>query len=601
MTAYAAPIADIRFALDELAGLDAISGLPGCAEVTTDLVDAILAEAGRLAGEVLAPLNRPGDEQGSRLENGGVRTPDGFREAYAAFAAGGWAGLAAPTEFGGQDLPRVIAMAVEELWQAANMAFAVGPLLTQAAIGLLAAHGSADQKRLYLPRLTAGEWTGTMNLTEAQAGTDLSALRTSARRDGGRYRITGQKVFITYGDHDLADNIVHMVLARSPDGPPGIKGISLYIVPKILVHADGSLGAPNDLRCASLEHKLGIRASPTAVMLYGENEGAVGDLIGEENRGVETMFLMMNHARIGVGVEGLGIAERAYQGARAYARERVQGTPIGRRSGGGVPIIRHADVRRMLLSMKARIEAVRGLIYYTAAAADHALRHPDEAARADARAVVDLLTPVVKAWSTDVGVAVASTGIQVHGGAGYIEETGAAQHYRDARIAPIYEGTNGVQALDLLRRKLMGDGGSAARGLIVEMGRIDEPLGRTNDADLAAVRARLNDGLAALGRATDWLVATFPGEPDLAAAGATPYLRLFGTVAGGWQMARAGLAARRRLDANGGANGEDAAFLRAKLTTARFYADQVLGQADAIARIVIEGGASVMALDEDQF
>ena len=601
MTDYAAPLADIRFALDELARLDAVAALPGCEDATPDLVAAILAEAARVAGEVLAPLNRSGDIEGSRLVDGAVRTPEGFRAAFRTFAEGGWIGLAAPRDMGGQGLPRTLAVAVEEMWQAANMGFAVGPLLTQAAIDLLVAHGSEEQRRLYLARLISGEWTGTMVLTESHAGSDLGEITTRALRDGDGTRIKGQKVFITYGDHDLADNIIHMVLARSPDGPPGIKGISLYIVPKRLVNDDGSLGAPNEVRCASLEHKLGINASPTAVMLYGENDGAAADLVGEENHGIEYMFLMMNRARIGIGVQGLGIAERAYQQARAYARERVQGTPLSDPRGARVAIIEHPDVRRMLLSMKARIEAVRGLIYYAAAAMDRAERHPDAAERARAQALVELLTPVVKAWSTDSGVEVASAAIQVHGGMGFIEETGAAQHYRDARVSPIYEGTNGIQAGDLLRRKLMRDNGAAAHALIAEMGALDGPLAETNDADLAAIRARLNRGLAALARATDWLVATFPDQPDLAAAGATPYLRLFGTVAGGWQMARAGLAARRRLDANGEANGEDRAFLRAKLTTARFYADQILGEADAIASIVTEGGMSVMALDEDQF
>ena len=597
MTDYAAPLADIRFALDELASLDEVAALPGCEEATADLVGAILGEAGRVAGEVLAPLNRSGDREGSRLVDGAVRTPEGFREAFATFAAGGWVGLAAPAEAGGQGLPRLVAIAVEEIWQAANMGFAVGPLLTQAAIDLLVAHGSEAQRRLYLAKLVSGEWTGTMDLTESHAGSDLGEIRTRALRDGAGTRIKGQKTFITYGDHDLADNIIHMVLARSPDGPPGIKGISLYIVPKLLVNEDGSLGPANEVRCASLEHKLGINASPTAVMLFGEDQGAVAHLVGEENRGIEYMFLMMNRARIGIGVQGLGIAERAYQQARAYARERVQGTPVSEPRAARVALIEHADVRRMLLSMKARIEAVRGLIYYAAAAMDRAERHPDEAERTRARALVELLTPVVKAWSTDSGVEVASTAIQVHGGMGFIEETGAAQHYRDARITPIYEGTNGIQANDLLRRKLMRDKGAAARAFIAEMGKLDGPLAETNDADLAAIRARLGEGLEALGRATEWLVATFPDQPDLAAAGAAPYLKLFGTVTGGWQMARAGLAARRRLDSNG----ENAAFLGAKLATARFYADQVLGEASAIARVVTEGGTSVMALDADQF
>jgi alkylation response protein AidB-like acyl-CoA dehydrogenase len=586
MTDYTAPLDDIRFALTELANLDQVAALPGYEEATPDLV-----------GNVLGPLNRSGDIQGSRLVDGVVHTPDGFPEAFKAFADGGWIGLSAPLDMGGQGLPKLIAVAVEEMWQAANMGFAVGPLLTQAAIDLLVTHGTAEQRETYLAKLISGQWTGTMNLTESHAGSDLGEIRTRAERHGDHYRIKGQKIFITYGDHDLAENIIHMVLARSPDGIPGIKGISLYIVPKMLVNDDDSLGGPNEVRCASLEHKLGINASPTAVMLYGENDGATAYLVGEENRGIEYMFLMMNQARVGVGVQGLAIAERAYQGARAYARERVQGTTMSDPRGERKAIINHPDVRRMLLGMKARIEAARGLIYYTAAALDRANHHPDEATRSRAGLIADLLVPVAKAWSTDIGVEVASDAIQVHGGMGFIEETGAAQHYRDARIAPIYEGTNGIQANDLLRRKLMRDKGAAARDFIAEMAELDAPLSQTNDADLAAIRARLKDGIEALGQATDWLVTTFPEQPELAAAGAVPYLRLFGTVTGGWQMARAGLAARRRLDSNG----SDGAASNAKLTTARFYADQVLGEAPALARVVTEGGASVMALHEDQF
>ncbi len=597
MTDYTAPLDDIRFALTELAGLDRVAALPGYQEATPDLVDAVLEEAGKLAGNVLGPLNRSGDVQSSRLIDGAVRTPDGFPEAFKAFADGGWIGLAAPQHMGGQGLPKLIAVAVEEMWQAANMGFAVGPLLTQAAIDLLVTHGTEDQRETYLAKLISGQWTGTMNLTESLAGSDLGEIRTRAERHGDHYRIKGQKIFITYGDHDLAENIIHMVLARSPDGIPGIKGISLYIVPKMLDNDDGSLGAPNDVRAASLEHKLGINASPTAVMLYGENDGATAYLVGEENRGIEYMFLMMNQARVGVGVQGLAIAERAYQGARAYARERVQGTAMSDPRGERKAIIDHPDVRRMLLGMKARIEAARGLIYYTAAALDRASHHQDEATRTRAGLIADLLVPVAKAWSTDLGVEVASDAIQVHGGMGFIEETGAAQHYRDARIAPIYEGTNGIQANDLLRRKLMRDKGAAARDFIAEMAALDGPLSQTNDADLVAIRTRLKDGVEALSQATDWLVTTFPDQPELAAAGAVPYLRLFGTVTGGWQMARAGLAARQRLDQNG----SDGAGSTAKLTTARFYADQILGEAPAMARVVTEGGASVMALQEDQF
>ena len=584
MTDYAAPLADIRFALDAQGGLDDVLRLPGAEDLSAELIDAILEEAGRFAGEVLSPLNQPGDRQGCRMVDGSVVTPDGFREAYGNFAAGGWVGLGAAPEYGGQGLPHLVSVAVSELWHGANMAFALCPLLSQSAIAALTDHGSEEQKRHYLAKLISGEWTGTMNLTEPQAGSDVGALKTRAAPEGDHYRIKGQKLFITYGDHDLAENIVHMVLARTPGAPDGVRGISLFLVPKFLVNDDGGLGAPNDLRCLSLEHKLGINGSPTALMAYGEGEGALGTLVGAENSGIDCMFTMMNHARIAVGNEGLGIAERAYQGALAYAKERVQ----GRRDGAPARIIQHPDVRRMLLSMKARIAAVRGLIYYTAGALDGAERHPDQAERARCQATADLLTPVVKAWSTDVGVEVASTGIQIHGGMGFIEETGAAQHYRDARIAPIYEGANGIQASDLLRRKLMRDEGAAARALIGEMTALDEPLSRANHADMAAIRHSLSLGVAALGRATDWLVETHGRDPDLAAAGATPYLGLFGTVTGGWRMASAALAAL--------ADGDSA-----RITGARFYADQELSRASSMATIVTHGGTSVMALEEDQF
>ncbi len=591
MTTYTAPIADIRFALTELAGLDDIAALPGYADATPDLVGTVLEEAGKLAGEVIAPLNKSGDEQGSRLENGVVRTPEGFKEAYAAYVAGGWNALPFDPEYGGQGLPHLVATAVNELWQSANMAFALCPMLTQAAVELLCQYGTAEQKAMFLPKLVTGEWAGTMNLTEPQAGSDLGAVRTRAARDGDHYRLKGQKIFITYGDHDLAENIVHVVLARTPDSPPGTKGLSVFVVPKVLVAADGSLSERNDLRCVSLEHKLGINASPTAVMAYGEGDGAIGYLVGEENRGIEYMFTMMNHARISVGVQGLAIAERAYQQARAFAAERVQ----GRRGGEAVTIVHHPDVRRMLLLMKSQIEASRALIYYTAACLDRAARHPDADGRARSQALVELLTPVVKAWCTDLGVEIASLGVQVHGGMGYIEETGAAQHYRDARINPIYEGTNGIQANDLVRRKVAGDGGAAARAFIAEMAAADAGLAKSNDADIAAIRRALRGGLEALGRTTAWVVATYRDDPDRVSAGATPYLRLFGTVAGGWQMARSGLAAQAAM-----ADGGDAGFYRARLTCARFYADQVLSQAQGLAHTVTCGGDSVLALAAEQ-
>ncbi|MCW5774274.1 MAG: acyl-CoA dehydrogenase, partial [Rhodospirillaceae bacterium] len=427
MTDYAAPLADIRFALEHVAEFDTIAKLPGYEEATPDVVGHILEEAGKFAGEVVGPLNRIGDQQGSRLENGVVRTPDGFKDAYAQFVAGGWNGIAFSPDHGGHGLPWTLNAAVVEMWDAANTAWSLCPMLTVGAVEAISAHGTAEQKRLFLPKLVSGEWTGTMNLTEPQAGSDVGALRSRAMRDGNHFRIFGQKIFITYGDQDYTDNVVHLVLARIEGAPPGVKGISLFLVPKVLVNADGSLGARNDLRPVSLEHKLGIHASPTCVMAYGENEGAIGTLIGRENEGMACMFTMMNNARFNVGMLGLGTGERAWQQARAFAKERIQGRDLVTGEN-DVPIVRHPDVRRMLLSMKASTEAMRAMAYYLASRVDLAKRHPEAAARKEAQAIVDLLTPVMKAWCTDTGCEVASTGVQVHGGMGFIEETGAAQH-----------------------------------------------------------------------------------------------------------------------------------------------------------------------------
>ncbi|MFI4985918.1 MAG: acyl-CoA dehydrogenase [Alphaproteobacteria bacterium] len=592
---YAAPLSEMRFAL-ELAGLAEVARLPGAAEVAPDLVDAILSEAGTLAAEVLAPLNQPGDKEGSRLENGVVYTPKGFKEAYRTFAEGGWNSVPFAPEHGGQGLPTLLHIALSEMWNAANMSFALCPLLNFGAVEAINAHGSPTQKALYLPKMISGEWTGTMNLTEPQAGSDLSLVKTRARREDGHYRITGQKIFITYGDHDFTDNIIHLVLARLPDAPAGTRGISLFIVPKVLVEPDGSLGARNDLRCVSLEHKLGIRASPTAVMAYGDGGGAIGYLVGEENRGLHYMFTMMNNARLAVGLEGVAIAERAYQQARDYAKSRVQSRDIAGKDERPVTIIHHPDVRRMLLAMRAGTEAMRALTYYAAALLDVAKRHPDSAERARAEEVVDLLIPVCKAWSTDLGVELASIGIQVHGGMGYIEETGAAQHYRDARIAPIYEGTNGIQANDLMSRKLGRDRGQAARRFIATMRASEAPLAAAG-GEPAALGAALRQGLDALAEATDWMVETMAKDIRLAAAGAVEYLRLFGTVTGGWLMARGALEAAARLAKGDG----DAAFLKAKLVTARFYGESYLARAPASLGPITAAGESVLALDEEQF
>jgi len=596
---YAAPLADMRFVLDEVAGLDELAQLPGYEAASPDLVEAILGEAAKLAETELAPLNQPADRVGSVLENGVVRTPPGFREAYARYVEGGWNGLAFDPEYGGQGLPLALAIPVAEMWNSACMGFALCPLLTVGAVELLQAHGSDEQKRRYLEKLVSGEWTGTMNLTEPQAGSDLGALRSRAvpaddARWGKHYRLTGQKIFITYGDHDLAPNIVHMVLARTPDAPPGSRGISLFLVPKLLPGNEGSAGSRNDVRTLSLEHKLGIHASPTCVLAYGEDEGAIGWRIGEENRGLEYMFTMMNAARLNVGLQGVAIAERAYQQARDFARIRVQGRPLGAsRDAEALPIIHHPDVRRMLLWMKAATEAMRALAYYAAAMIDRGRRHPEAATRHAAQRRADLLIPVVKAWCTDLGIAVASTGIQVHGGMGYVEETGAAQHLRDARIAPIYEGTNGIQANDLVGRKLARDGGEAAAALLAEMRATVAVLGEARSTDLSAIVRPLKEGLAALERATSFLV---EAEPALAAAGSVPYLHLLGTVCAGWLIARLALAAERRSAENGG----DAAFRSAKRATARFYAEHFLALAPGYLPGIV-GADTVLDFDPHRF
>ncbi len=595
MSVYAAPLRDMRFVIEDVVGLGRVSALPGLEATDGALVEQILTEAGKLAGGVLAPLNKVGDRQGSRLENGVVRTPEGFADAYRQFVDGGWNGAPFEEEWGGMGLPWLVATALQEMWQGSNLAFGLCPLLTQAAIDALREVGTDEQKRTYLPKLVTGEWTGTMNLTEPQAGTDLGAIRTRAEKtaDGG-YRLRGQKIYITYGDHDFTDNIIHLVLARSPDGVPGTKGLSLYIVPKFLVNPDGSLGARNDAKPLSLEHKLGIHASPTCIMAYGEDEGAVAYLVGEENRGIEYMFIMMNNARLAVGLQGLAVAERAYQQALDYARSRVQSRAV-QGSSGPVTIIHHPDVRRMLLTMKAQIEAMRGLIYDVAAAIDVANRHPETVERARAQGRVDLLIPVVKAWCTDTAVEICSTNIQIHGGMGFIEETGAAQHYRDARITPIYEGANGVQALDLVGRKVARDGGEAMRALIADL---DGTLAALAEADMAPLRDRLKAGRDALAQATDWVVDTMPKDAAAAASASAIVLKLLGLVAGGWLSARSALAARAALAAGGGA---DTRYLEAKLVTARHYGDHLLAQAPALLATVEAGGSAVMALDEDQF
>ncbi|MCW2236191.1 acyl-CoA dehydrogenase [Azospirillum canadense] len=599
MIPYTAPVDDLRFVLNEVVGLDTIAALPNCESAAPDLVDAVLEEAGKFASGVLAPLNRVGDKEGSRLENGVVRTPTGWKEAYSQFTESGWNSLPFEPEYGGQGLPWTVAFAVNEMWQAANLSFGLCPLLTQGAVDLLTEHASAEQKALYLPKMIAGEWNGTMNLTEPQAGSDLAAVRTRAvRADDGTYRITGQKIFITYGEHDLTENIVHLVLARLPDAPPGIKGISLFIVPKFLPKADGTPGERNDLRCASLEHKLGIMASPTAVMAFGDNGGAVGFLVGQENRGIEYMFTMMNNARLGVGIQGVAIAERAYQQARDYAKTRVQSKDLAEPKGAPAAIIRHPDVRRMLLDMRAKTEASRALALYAGTQLDVSRHHEDAAVRAAATARVDILTPIVKAWSTDIGCDVASTGVQIHGGMGFIEETGAAQHYRDARITPIYEGTNGIHANDLTFRKTGRDGGESARSFIAEMRATVAELESVPGDDMEAIRTNLAAGLDSLEQAVTWVVKTqADGDLRAAAAGAANYLKLWGTVAGGWMLAKSAAKALEALRQPGA----NAPFLEAKLVTARFYAEQILAQGPGLLLPILTAHRTVMALSEDQF
>ena len=595
MTVYAAPLRDMQFVLKELVDLESIARLPGCEEVSADLVDAVLEEAGKFAAGVLDPLNKPGDRTGARWSPEGVTSAPGFREAYDQFVQAGWPAVAGDPDFGGQGLPHVLSQQLSEMWNAACMSFCLCPMLTTGAMTAIHRHGSDAQRALYVPRLVSGEWTGTMNLTEPQAGSDLSAVRTRAVPEGDHYRIKGTKIFITWGEHDMADNIVHLVLARTPDAPEGVKGISLFIVPKFLVNGDGSLGARNDVRCVSIEHKLGIHGSPTAVMAYGDQEGAIGYLVGEENRGLEYMFTMMNFARLEVGVEGVAIAQRATQHAVAYARQRIQGRDVGVRTGDRVPIIRHPDVRRMLLSMKAHTEAMRALAAAAAEALDHALANPDAQARREAQSVFDLLTPVVKGWCTEQSIEVASTGVQVHGGMGFVEETGAAQYLRDARITSIYEGTTAIQANDLVGRKLAFEKGATARVLIGRMKALDAQLAAHADhPGLAVMRRALAAGVADLEAATDWLLETYPTEPRAVFAGSVPYLKLWGVVAGGWQMVRAALVAKHRLDEGA----EDHDFYRAKMATARFHAEHILPTAHGFRAEVTGGATSVLGLEE---
>ncbi|CAG0928796.1 MAG: 3-methylmercaptopropionyl-CoA dehydrogenase [Rhodocyclaceae bacterium] len=595
MSTYSAPLRDMHFVLRELAGIAQVGQLPGYEEATPDTVDAILDEAAKFASGVLAPLNASGDQEGAVWRDSNVTMPAGFKEAYRQFIENGWNGIGAEPEYGGQGMPYTVVAAVNEMWKASNMAFSLCPLLTTGAIEAITLNGSPELKAAYLPKMIEGSWTGTMNLTEPQAGSDLALVRARAVPQGdGSYKIFGQKIFITYGEHDMTNNIIHLVLARTPDAPEGVKGISLFVVPKFILNADGTPGARNDVRCVSIEHKLGIHASPTCVMAYGDSGGATGYLVGKENEGLKYMFVMMNAARFAVGLEGVAIAERAYQQALQYARDRIQGRDLADGSG-PVPIVRHPDIRRMLMLMKAQTEAMRALAYVVAAAHDAARRHPDAEERKRNLAFVEFMIPIVKGWSTETGIDVASLGIQIHGGMGFIEETGAAQHWRDARITTIYEGTTGIQAMDLIGRKIVRDGGATLKSVLAAMQQTAAQLGQAQGKDFAAIQAGFARALQSFTDAALYVGGNVQKDIKGVFAGAVPFLKLAGIVCGGWQMARAALAAEEKLAAGGG----DTGFYQTKIATARFFAEHLLSQAPGLAATMIKGGASTLAVPEE--
>ena len=611
---YVAPVKDMKFVIKELAGLNTINQLPGCEDATEATVDAILEENAKFCAEVLAPLNWSGDvERSVRQADGTVTTPKGFKEAFKQFGEGGWQGLHHPTDFGGQGLPKLVATTGIEMINSANLSFALCPLLSDGAIEAILLTGTEQQRATYLANMVSGKWTGTMNLTEPQAGSDLSLVRAravpQAGAEAGSFRISGQKIFITYGEHDMAENIVHLVLARTPTAPEGVKGISLFIVPKFLVNPDGSTGKRNDVFCASIEHKLGINASPTAVLVFGDGKGevgtgsdgsagAVGYLIGEENRGLEYMFIMMNAARFAVGMQGIAIAERAYQKAVAFAKDRVQGRAV-EGSAAAVTIIHHPDVRRMLMTMRALTEAARATAYVAAAAADAAHHHPDQATRADNQAFYEYMVPIVKGFSTEMSLEVASLGVQVHGGMGFIEETGAAQYYRDARILTIYEGTTAIQANDLVGRKTARDGGNTAKAIIAQMRNTEAELAKAGDVsggDLGVIRNQLALAINAFEAVVDYVATNAKTDIRAVFAGSVPYLMLSGVVIGGWNMARAALVAQAKIS-----GGDKDPFYASKIITARFYADHILTRAGGLRASIVGGAEGVLALAEDQF
>jgi butyryl-CoA dehydrogenase len=594
---YVAPLKDMVFVMNELAGLEAISQLPGCEDATPETAEAVLEENAKFCSEVVAPLNWAGDCAPSSWHGGEVKTTPGFKEAFKAFGQAGWQGVQHPVNYGGQGLPKLLATPCIEMLNSANLSFALCPLLTDGAIEALMTAGTDAQKDVYLEKLISGQWTGTMNLTEPQAGSDLSLVRSRAVPEAdGTYKIFGTKIYITYGEHDMAENIIHLVLARTPDAPEGVKGISLFIVPKFLVKADGSLGDRNDVHCVSIEHKLGIKASPTAVLQYGDHGGAIGYLVGQENRGLEYMFIMMNAARFAVGMQGISVAERAYQKAVGYARDRVQSRDLAG-SAGPVAIIHHPDVKRMLMSMRAQTEAARALSYVTAAAFDAAHHHADEATRKVNHAFYDFMVPIVKGWSTEMSIDVASTGVQVHGGMGFIEETGAAQHYRDARILTIYEGTTAIQANDLVGRKTLRDGGELAKNLLGQVSATAAELTSSGHAELVAIGQRLAAASADLKSIVEFIAANGKADIKAAFAGSVPYLKIAGIVFGGWQMARAAKIATAKLAEGGG----DASFYTAKIATARFFADHYLSTSSAACIAIVEGSEGVLALADEQF
>jgi len=604
---YRAPVKDMLFCMTELAGLDDVARLPGFEDCGADTAQAVLEECAKFNEGVVAPLNVDGDTHPSTWKDGEVTTTPGFKDAFRQFGEGGWQGLQHPAEFGGQGLPKTIGAACIEMLNSANLSFALCPLLTDGAIEALLTAGSPAQRSAYLPRMIDGSWTGTMNLTEPQAGSDLALVRSRAEpQPDGTYKIFGTKIFITYGEHDMADNIVHLVLARVTGAPEGVKGISLFVVPKFMLNADGSLGARNDVHCVSIEHKLGIKASPTAVLQFGDGTagngvngaapGAVGTLVGEENRGLEYMFVMMNAARYAVGVQGIAVAERAYQKAAAFAKERVQSRPVDGSLPGSAPIIHHPDVRRMLMTMRALTEGCRAMALTAAAAYDAAHAHPDAEVRKQNQLFYEFMVPLVKGYSTEMSLEVTSLGVQVHGGMGFIEETGAAQYYRDARILTIYEGTTAIQANDLVGRKTARDGGRTALEIARQIGETEAQLGARDSVAAHAMARRLEAARIAFEQAVVFIAGQAKANPNAAFAGSVPYMMLAGNLVAGWQMARALIAAEDRLAA-----GEDEAFMTAKIATARFYAEHILARARGLRDAIVEGGDSVTALALEAF